>query len=65
MGKSKNEIKQPVKKESNVFTKEQLMNSKTFIDDRDILYVVINDDEKLSNDEVRKRIENFKKGKVK
>lgn len=58
MGKDKKENKEIV------FSKEQLITSKKFMNERDILTVLVKDDEKISNDEAVRRIENFKKGKV-
>lgn len=56
MGKNKNE--------EVVFSKKQLITSKKFMNEKDILSVLVKDDEKISRDEAVKRIENFKKGKV-
>ncbi len=53
-----------IKKEVDVFDKKQLLSSKLFRNDKDIISVVINDNEKVSIDEAQKRIEKFKKGKV-
>lgn len=58
MGKDKKENKEIV------FSKEQLITSKKFMNERDILTVLVKDDETISNDEAVRRIENFKKGKV-
>ncbi len=58
MGKNKKENKEIV------FSKEQLITSKKFMNERDILTVLVKDDETISNDEAVRRIENFKKGKV-
>lgn len=58
MGKDKKENKEIV------FSKEQLITSKKFMNERDILTVLVKDDETISNDEAARRIENFKKGKV-
>ena len=58
MGKDKKENKEIV------FCKEQLITSKKFMNERDILTVLVKDDEKISNDEAVRRIENFKKVKV-
>ena len=56
MGKNKNE--------EVVFSKKQLITSKKFMNEKDILSVLVKDDEKISRDEAVERIENFKKGKV-
>lgn len=58
MGKDKKENKEIV------FSKKQLITSKKFMNERDILTVLVKDDETISNDEAVRRIENFKKGKV-
>ena len=58
MGKDKKENKEIV------FSKEQWITSKKFMNERDILTVLVKDDETISNDEAVRRIENFKKGKV-
>ena len=50
--------------EVNKFTKEQLISSKLFRNNKDILNALIKDNEELSIDEAKERIENFKKGKV-
>lgn len=62
--------KENIKKEEkkvvieNKFTKEQLISSKLFRNNKDILNVLIQDNEEISIDEVQKRIEKFRKGKV-
>lgn len=62
--------KENIKKEEkkvvigNKFTKEQLISSKLFKNNKDILNVLIQDNEEISIDEVQKRIEKFRKGKV-
>ena len=48
-----------------IFSKEQLIKSKTFVQYRDLLTVIINDGEKVTKQEVNKRIEAFLKRKVK
>lgn len=65
MGKNNKPSVIEQKEEVKVFTKEQFTSSKMFRDDKDIVNVVIQDNEQISKDELRKRIENFKKGKVK
>lgn len=65
MGKNNKSSVIAQKEEVKVFTKEQFTSSKMFRDDKDIVNVVIQDNEQISKDELRKRIENFKKGKVK
>lgn len=62
--------KENIKKEEkkvvieNKFTKEQLISSKLFKNNKDILNVLIQDNEEISIDEAQKRIEKFRKGKV-
>lgn len=62
--------KENIKKEEkkvvieNKFTKEQLISSKLFKNDKDILNVLIQNNEEISIDEAQKRIEKFRKGKV-
>lgn len=46
------------------YTKKQIINSKTFIDNKDLLNAVLKEDESYTKQEVNKIIENFKKGKV-
>lgn len=45
------------------YTKEQLVESKDFVYDKDILMAVL-DEKKYSKKEAKKAIEDFKKGKV-
>jgi len=46
------------------YTKKQIINSKIFIDNKDLLNAVLKEDESYTKQEVNKIIENFKKGKV-
>lgn len=46
------------------FTKKQLISSEQFKNNKDVLSVVINDNEELSIKEAQERIEKFMKGKV-
>ncbi len=46
------------------FTKKQLISSEHFKNNKDVLSVVINDNEELSIKEAQERIEKFMKGKV-
>ncbi len=46
------------------YTKKQIVNSKTFIDNKDLLNAILKEDKSYSKQEVNKIIENFKKGKV-
>ena len=48
-----------------VFSKEQLIMSNTFAQYRDLLTVIIQDNEKISKEEAKKRIETFLKRRVK
>lgn len=67
MGKGKKEYKEikGVKEvEETVFDKDQLVSSKKFMSNKDVLNVLIEDDEKITIEEAQKRIENFMKGKV-
>lgn len=68
MGKDKKEYKEikGVKEvEETVFDKDQLVSSKKFMSNKDVLSVLIEDGEKITIEEAKKRIENFMKGKVK
>lgn len=60
MRTSKKEIK---KVTEDKFSKEQIVNSKTFINNRDLLNAVL-EDKSYSKNEINKIIENYKKGKV-
>ena len=53
-----------IKKEV-VFSKEQLKNSKSFEKYKDIVTVVMADDEKITKSELQKRIDKFLKKGVK
>ena len=65
MGKEK-EVKE-IKgvKEVDVFYKDQLISSNLFRNNKDILSVLIEDDEQISIEEAHKRIDEFMKRKVK
>lgn len=56
------------KKENNVteekYTKNQIVKSKTFINNKDLLNAILKDDKSYSKQEINKIIENYKKGKV-
>lgn len=68
MAESKEETKTDAKKETKkeaVFSKEQLIKSKTFAQYRDLLTVIVDDGEKITKQEATKRIESFLKRKVK
>lgn len=47
------------------FTKKELLSAKIFKNRKDILSVLVKDDEKLSINEAQEKIEKFMKGKVK
>ena len=64
MGKEIKKIKEKNEEKIDVFDKTQLISSKLFKNEKDILSVVVKDNEQISIDEAQKRIENFKKGKV-
>lgn len=61
--------KENIKKEEKViienkFTKEQLISSKLFRNDKDILSATLEDDKNYTKKEAQEIIEKFKKGKV-
>ena len=60
MRTSKKEIK---KVTEDKFSKEQIVNSKTFINNRDLLNAVL-EDKSYSKKEINEIIKNYKKGKV-
>ncbi len=64
MKTSKKETKKEVKKVAEEkYTKEQIVNSKTFINNRDLLNAVL-ENKSYSKTEVNEIIKNYKKGKV-
>jgi hypothetical protein len=64
MKTSKKETKKELKKVAEEkYTKEQIVNSKTFINNRDLLNAVL-ENKSYSKTEVDKIIKNYKKGKV-
>ena len=64
MKTSKKEAKKEVKKiTEEKYTKEQIVNSKTFINNRDLLNAIL-EDKSYSKKEINEIIENYKKGKV-
>ena len=68
MGKEKKEYKEikGVKEvEETVFDKHQLVSSKKFMNDKDILSALLEDNKNYSDNEANEILENFKKGKVK
>lgn len=68
MGKVKVEKNQKIEKNEVVekkLTKAELLTAKIFKNRKDILSVLMKDDEELSYREAQERIEKFMKGKVK
>ena len=64
MKTSKKVTKKEVKKVAEEkYTKEQIVNSKTFINNRDLLNAVL-ENKSYSKTEVNEIIKNYKKGKV-
>lgn len=64
MKTSKKETKKEVKKVAEEkYTKEQIVNSKTFINNRDVLNAVL-ENKSYSKKEINEIIKNYKKGKV-
>ena len=64
MKTSKKETKKELKKVAEEkYTKEQIVNSKTFINNRDLLNAVL-ENKSYSKTEVNEIIKNYKKGKV-
>lgn len=61
MGKEKNKEEVVIE---NKFTKEQLVSSKLFNNDKDILSATLEDDKNYTKKEAQEIIEKFKKGKV-
>lgn len=53
------------KPEITKFTKEQLVKSSKFKHNRDLIFVMLEDDKKYSTDEVDVLIQKYMKGKVK
>lgn len=47
------------------FSKKQLISSKKYKKDRDIILAILDDSKKYSFDEVDEKIDNFMKGEVK
>ncbi len=59
--KETREVKQEVQK----YSKKQLLQSKKYLDRKDVLGVVVKDGENVTLEELDKRISTFMKGKVK
>ena len=65
MKTSKKETKKEVKKVTEEkYTKEQIVNSKTFINNRDLLNAIL-EDKSYSKKEINEIIQKYMKGKVK
>ena len=66
MGKDNKDYKE-IKgvKQVDVYNKEQLFSSKKFMNSKDVLSALLEDDKEYSESEVNEIIENFMKGKVK
>lgn len=61
MKTSKKEVKKVTEEK---YTKDQIVNSKTFINNRDLLRAILKEDKSYSKKEINEIIENYKKGKV-
>lgn len=61
MKTSKKEVKKVTEEK---YTKDQIVNSKTFINNRDLLRATLKEDKSYSKKEINEIIENYKKGKV-
>ncbi len=55
------EVKQEVQK----YSKKQLLQSKKYLDRKDVIGVVVKDNEEITLEELNKRIYTFMKGEVK
>ena len=58
--------KKYIKKEvtENKYTKNQIVNSKTFNDNKDLLNALLKENKNYTKNEVNEIIKNYKKGKV-
>lgn len=63
MKKEKTKSKEEIL-EASKFTKEQLVSSRLFRNNKDVLNALIKDNEELTIEQAKERIENFRKGKV-
>ena len=52
-------------KEKPVFTKESLLNSKKYMFQKDLLNILLDEDKEYTLEEVDKKINEFKTGKIK
>ncbi len=59
---TKNTVEE-VKKD--IFSKESILNSKKYLNQKDLINTLLKDDKKYTLDEVDKIIEKFEKGEVK
>lgn len=62
MKSSKKEIKDKITEDK--YTKKQIVNSKTFSANRDLLNALLKEDRNYTKSEINQIIENYKKGKV-
>lgn len=46
------------------YTKKQIVNSKTFVNNKDLLEAILQENKSYSKQEINEIIENYKKGKV-
>lgn len=60
MAKSKSTLQEDVQ----TFSKEELLNAKVFENRKDLLNVLLNDEEEISVEEAQERINTYLKGKV-
>lgn len=60
---AKNEVKAEATKEP-LFTKEQVLGSRLFVKEKDILSALLNEEKEYTMDEVIKKVEKFKKRTV-
>lgn len=64
MKTKKKEIKNKVAEEDK-YTKNQIVNSKTFKDSKDLLNAILKENESYTKNEINDIIRNYKEGKVK
>lgn len=57
--------KEEEKKEKMRYTKQKILSSKQFANRRDLLSVILKDDMEYTEEQVKKELETFMKGKVK
>lgn len=56
--------KATVQEDAQAFSKEELLNAKVFENRKDLLNVLLNDEEGISIEEAQERIDAYLKGKV-